>query len=169
MNPETLINYIQSKVHGTTAVSLDTVTEVRMVKKHRITKEPNPYLGVRKHQTKNGLIGFDYSNSVNYQAEREDKEHRTIKERSWGTLSEDRIFVLHKGRTYLQLKLQSVSDTWYELDGKEIDYTDIEPYLSGSSGSSTQADLEKEVVVNDINMENIHCIRMFGEEICVSA
>ena len=51
---ETLEELIRQNVRGTTAVSVDTVTEVRMVKKHRETGEPNPYVGVQKVQTKNG-------------------------------------------------------------------------------------------------------------------
>jgi len=160
---------IRSKVSGTTTVSVDTITEPRMVKKHRGTGEPNPYIGVQKIQTKNGIIGFDYYNSVNNEAGREGLEFRPIQKRAWGELSEDRLFVYHKGTTYLQMKVQSVSGTRYVLDGKEIPASEIEPYLSGYNKSSTQADLEKEVIVNDIKFTSIKAIRMFGEEIEVVA
>ncbi len=160
---------IRGYVNGTTTVSVDTVTEVRMVKKHRETKEPNPYLGAVKVQTKNGLIGFDYRNSVNNEADREGLAEREVQERRWGVLSDDRLFVYHKENVYLQLKVQSVSGTKYMLEDREIPYEEIEPYLSGSGKSSTQKDFEKEIVVNDIKFSSIKRIRMFGEEIEVVA
>jgi len=156
---------ITDAVNGTTAVSCDCITPVRMVKKHRISKEPNPYLGAIKTQTKNGLIGFDYSNSVNNQANREDKESRDSKPRAWGVLSPNRIFVYHKENVYLQLKVQSVSNTEYTLDGETIPYEAIKPYLSGLNKSSTQIDLEKEIVVNDIKLINIKEMRILGNDI----
>jgi len=165
MKSSELINEINTRVRGTTAVSIVTETPVRMVKKHRETKLPNPYIGAIKVQVKNGLIGFDYENSVNYQAVREEKQERETKQRAWGTLSDNRIWVLHKGNHYLQLKLQSVGETHYYLDGEEIPAEEIKPYLSGSNKSSTQEDLEKVIIVNDIKIENIKAITMFGKQV----
>jgi hypothetical protein len=159
---------IEGAVKGTTAVSVVSETQVRMVKKHRETGEANPFLGAIKRQKKNGMIGFDYQNSVNNQAEREDKGEREAKSRAWGVLSESRLFVHHKGASYLQLKLQSVTDTVYLLDGVEVAEADIKPYLSASSKSSTQADLEKQVIVNDIKLENIKALTMMGETYVLS-
>jgi len=160
---EQMERHIEANVRGTTAVSVLSETPVRMVKKHRETKEPNPFLGAVKTQKKNGLIGFDYESSVNLQAGREGKEEREAKERAWGELSESRLFVHHKGQSYLQLKVQSVTDTVYTLNGETISYEDIKPYLSASGPSSTQSDLDKEVVVNDIKMSNVRAITMQGE------
>jgi len=160
-----VVTRIQDMVHGTTPVSVDTVTQVRMVKKHRETKEPNPYIGAVKIQTKNGLIGFDYHNSVNNQAKREGKDERGTAERKWGELGPKRVFVFHKDNVYLQIKLQSTGDTKYMFKGKVIDLDDIKPYLSSSGKSGSQRDLEKEVIVNDINIDNIRKIRLYNEEI----
>lgn len=165
---EKLEKVVEGLVKGTTAVSVVSETAVRMVKKHRETKEVNPFIGAIKRQKKNGLIGFDYQNSVNNQAEREDKEEREAKSRTWGILSESRLFVHHKGASYLQLKLQSVTDTVYLLNGVEISEESLKPYLSSSSPSSTQDDLEKQVIVNDIKMENIKAMTMMGETYVLS-
>jgi len=154
---------IEGMVKGTTAVSILSETTVRMVKKHRETGEPNPFMGAVKSQKKNGLIGFDYESSVNLQAGREGKDEREAQSRTWGVLSASRLFVHHKGQSYLQLKVQSVTDTVYTLDGKTIDAVDIQPYLSASKPSSTQADLDKAVIINDIKMGNIKAITMMGE------
>jgi hypothetical protein len=160
--------HIENNVKGTTAVSILSETPVRMVKKHRETKEANPYLGAVKSQKKNGMIGFDYGNSVNNQAEREGKEQRETHSRTWGILSDSRLFVHHKGNSYLQVKVQSVTDTVYMLNGKEISAEDIKPYLSASKPSSTQADLDKQVIINDIKMVNVKAITMQGETFILS-
>ena len=159
---------IENSVKGTTAVSVLSHTEIKMVKKHRLTKEANPFIGTIKSQKKNGMIGFDYGNSVNNQAEREGKDEREAKSRSWGVLSPSRLFVHHNGQSYLQLKLQSVTDTVYTLNGTVIDEKVIEPYLSASGSSSTQADLDKQVIINDIKMANIEAITMMGETYVIS-
>jgi hypothetical protein len=156
-----IINIIQNTVKGTTVVSVDTVTEPKM------NKTGNPFYGrVTKSCTMNGLIGFDYSNSVNNQANREGKEEREVKARAWGILTEDRLFVTHKDEYYLQVKVQSISDTpVFYCDGEMIDKTVLEPFLVKHSGkSSTQADIDKEVIVRDIKMTNVKSIRFAGGE-----
>ena len=165
---EQMEQHIEASVKGTTAVSIMAETPVRMVKKHRETKEPNPFLGAVKQQKKNGLIGFDYENSVNNQAAREGKEEREAKARTWGVLSDSRLFVHHKGQSYLQVKVQTTTDTVYMLNGETISYEDVKPYLSSTGTSSTQADLDKEIIVNDIKMANIKAITMQGETFMLS-
>jgi hypothetical protein len=159
---------VEASVKGTTAVSVLSETPVRMVKKHRETKEANPYLGAIKTQKKNGIIGFDYGNAVNNQAEREGLEKRETKGRTWGVLSASRLFVHHKGNSYLQLKVQSTTDTVYKLNGEVISYDLLKPYLSAISKSSTQAGLEKEIIVNDIKMVNLKAVTMKGETYLLS-
>jgi hypothetical protein len=168
VNAKQLEAVIEASVKGTTAVSVVAETKARMVKKHRETGEANPFLGAIKRQKKNGLIGFDYQNAVNNQAEREDKAEREAKSRAWGVLSESRLFVHHKGASYLQLKLQSTTDTVYLLNGVEIAEADIKPYLSASRKSSTQEDLDKAVIINDIKLENIKALTMMGETYVLS-
>jgi len=152
---------IQATVKGTTGISIDTVTEPKM------RKTNNPYFGrITKHCTMNGMIGFDYENSVNNQASREGKKTRKAKPRAWGVLTADRIFVTHKDEYYLQVKVQSLSDTPVYFDGDtEIDKEVIKPFLVESSGkSSTQADIEKEVIVRDVKMSNVKEMRFAGGE-----
>ena len=151
---------IQRTVKGTMAVSVDAVTSPKM------NKTGNPFFGkVKKFCRMDGLIGFDYSNSVNNQAEREGKEERDAKPRAWGILSDDRIFVTHKGRHYLQMKVQSSSTPVYKDEqGNEIAKALLEPFMPPKSVSSTQADLEKEVCVRDVTMDNLTGMRFNGGE-----
>ena len=85
-----------------------------------------------------------------------------------GVLSDSRLFVHHKGQSYLQVKVQSTTDTVYLLNGEEISYDLLKPYLSATGTSSTQADLDKEIIVNDIKMANVKAITMQGETFILS-
>ena len=161
---ESFVELINMNVKGNTMISIDVITEPKM------RKTDNPYMGVRKHQTKSGIIGFDYTNAINNQAAREDLEHREAKKRAWGVLSDNRIWVHNidkkTGMTkiYLQMKVQSTNNTSYIMpDGTLIDSSLIYPFLPEHKASSSQADLEKEVIVNDIFIDNIVSIRMFGK------
>lgn len=152
------IRIIQRNVNGTMAVSIDTDTEVDK----SMNKTGNPFygMGIRKLSTLNGLIGFDYENSVNNQAAREGLEARTAKPRKWGVLTDDRLFVVHKGKWYLQMKVQSATNVRYQYpDQRPIDVAVLEDFMPEKARSSTQADLTKEVCVRDITMSNITAMR----------
>lgn len=154
------INIINRNVKGTTAVSIDIKTS--MDSKGKMKKTDNPFVnkGLVKIVTLNGLIGFDYENSVNNQATRENKKHRETKSRAWGTLTENRLFVTHKDNFYLQVKVQNSSKPVYQLpNGSEVPSEQIKPFLPKKHKSSTQNDIKKEVIVRDIKMSNITGMR----------
>jgi hypothetical protein len=157
-----LVSIIQRTVKGTTVVSIDAVTEPKM------NKTGNPYYGkVEKHCRMDGMIGFDYENSVNNQAKREGlAPDREAKPRQWGVLTADRLFVVHNGAYYLQMKCQSASDPIYKnrTTGEEIPVISLDRFLPARSSSSTQEGLEKEIVVRDVKLCNVKKIRMFGVE-----
>lgn len=146
------------------AVSVDTVTIPSM------RKTGNPYVGAVKVQTMNGLIGFDYANAVNNQLAREDNDNAfefVPHTRKWGVLMDNRNMVEHKGKYYLQMKVQSLSGKpRYMMDGQEIDSALVKPFLQEKSKVGTQAavGIEKEVIVRDVELGNIRAIRMDGEE-----
>lgn len=160
------VRIIQRNVQGTMAVSIDTDTEVDK----SMNKTGNPFygMGIRKLSTLNGLIGFDYQNSVNNQADREGLEHREAKPRKWGILTDDRLFVIHKGKWYLQMKVQSATNVRYQYpDGNPIDVEVLEGFLKEKTKSSTQEGIEKEVIVRDITMSNITAMRFKGAEYAI--
>lgn len=157
------IHIIQRNVNGTMAVSIDTNTEVD--KSMRKTGNPFYGMGIRKLSTMNGLIGFDYENSVNNQALREGKETREAKPRKWGVLTDDRLFVVHNGKWYLQMKVQSATNVRYQYpNGNSIDVAVLEDFMPEKSRSSTQIDLTKEIFVRDITASNITAMRFKGAE-----
>ena len=150
---------IQEQVKGTSMVTVDQITVPDM------RKTGNPYLTVKKHATVNGVIGFDYDKGINRLADKEGKEDREAKPRRWGQLTPDRLFVTNKGNFYLQMKCESAKNVRYVMpNGTEIPVEQIKPFLTEKSKSSSQADLEGEVVVRDVNVNNIVAIRFKGNE-----
>lgn len=166
------VNFVNESVHGTTSGSFAVETDVKL-------KKGNPFGKVKCLQTLNGMIGFDYSNSVNNLALKENKDVRETKERAWGVLSDNRIWVLHtpKGETevkfYLQMKVQKRLDNATEFpiylteDGKEVEYEALKEWKYATSKSSTQSDLDGEVIVRDIKLENIREARILGSVITI--
>lgn len=155
------VSIISRTVRGTMAVSIDAVTVPEM------RKTGNPYAGrITKSCRMDGMIGFDYENSLNNQAAREGKEDRDAKARKWGVLTADRIFVTHKGAWYLQMKVQSTDTPVYRDDmGNEIAKDTLAPFLPAKSApSSTQSDLDKEIIVRDVKMSNVKGMRFNGGE-----
>jgi len=162
-----MVELIRDSVKGTTFVSIDISTDPRMNKGGTRGNARNPYVGkVRKLNTLTGMIGFDYQSSVNRLASKEDKEDRQAKSRSWGTLTSDRLFVKHDGGIHsIQMKVESSGDPRFIITetGETIAKPALEPWLPKKRKSSTQSDLEGEVVVRDVKIENVKSMRFKGE------
>jgi hypothetical protein len=144
---------------GATFVSADITSEPKM------RKTDNPFVGAIKVVTLSGQINFDYANAVNNQLEREGNETAgTFKSqaRAWGVREDN--WITHKGQYYLTIKVQNSSEPIFLFEGKEIDKAQLEPFMSESKKPHTQAELDKEVIVRDVKLDNIRCIRAFGEE-----
>lgn len=150
---------VESNVKGTTAITIDCITTPNM------RKTGNPYLGVKKFQTMNGLIGFIYEDGVNRLAAKEGKEEREAKARSWGEIGDGRFFVHNGDKTYLRMMVKGSTNVYYFMpDGTEVSKAELAPFLPVKKKSSTQADLEGELIERDINVDNIKAVRMMGEE-----
>lgn len=160
------VEMIRDNVKGASFVSIDCSTEPKMNKGGRGGTPVNPYHGkIRKLNTLTGCIGFDYESSVNRLATKEDKDEREAKSRKWGQLTSDRLFVTHNGGFYLQMKVESSGTPRYILSdtGGTVHKEVIKDWLPKPRKSSTQADLEGEVVVRDVKMVNVKSMRFNGE------
>ena len=74
------------------------------------------------------------------------------------------MLVEHKGRTYLETKVENVYSTeYYTTDGQKLSKEDVAPFLPSRSGSSRQK-TEKEIVVRDYAIDSIRSLAMKGEE-----
>lgn len=112
----------------------------------------------------NGMLGYDYENSVNLQREREGKEANFEAEsRRWG-IRLDRYFVEHKGKYYLTIKVQGTSSpTYYDQDGNEVDRKSFQDHEYARSSSSRQ-EVEKQVIHREYSLDNIMVINMMNEK-----
>jgi len=141
-------------------------------------KTGNSYFGkgLEKECSINGCVGFDYGASVNRLAAKEGKPEREAKSRAWGVLDADRKFVRHtnkKGEAnlYLQIMCRSCTSPVYRI-GKTVlteeQVTELKTFIPEKEKSSTQEDLEGEVILRDIDVRNILSIRVKGEEYLIA-
>lgn len=155
-----LENILQG-VQGCQPVSLDIVTDPRM------TKTNNPYIGTMKHNTINGLIGFNYTNSCNNQLAREGQEKDfEAQPRKWGERKGKLVYHTkdNEEKIYVEVKVQSASEPVFMFNGQEISKALIEHYLPKHKKPSTQDKIEKEIVVRDVSFDSIKAIRVDGTE-----
>lgn len=157
---EQRINSLQSGA----IISFTSLTEPAM------RKTGNPYVGrVKKVQTMNAVINFEYENVVNNRLDKEEKEKDFKVADNWGSRTEESKAVIeHKGVKYLQVMPTNPSKPEYLLDGNTIEKSVIEAYLYAPSTTSRQG-LEKEnqVVIRRFKFENIVKVNMLGEEFLV--
>ncbi len=120
---------------------------------------------IRKISVVNGIINFIYANSVENQREREglDLEEFKPQPRQWGNRILNTPLVRHKGRYYLEVKVENVVETTYvNSNDDEVEREEIDEFLYSSSQPSTQK-TEKEIVLRDYKIENLEQIKMYGD------
>ena len=102
-------------------------------------------------------VGFKYYNSLANQAKREEKEISFKKQpRRWGTRRPDAPLVDHLGKVYLECMFIKVHEVaYFDLEGNEVSLEDIELFLPKKKESATQDELEKKVILRDVNVANI--------------
>lgn len=148
---------------GTSFVTIVAVTDPRM------RKRDNPYAGrVQKRSTVNGAIGWIYQNSVNRERVREELEADFESfPRKWGERIKGTPFVEHKGKTYLELKVEKSISTEYLLDGEVIDKSVIEEWLPKRKPEGERQQVENPVILRDYDLSNIKEISFDGMRIQV--
>ena len=164
------VDILTNNVKGAEIVTVDLDSD--MDGKGKMRKTGNPFIGqgIVKRETLNGMIGYIYSNSVNRIADKEGKEEREVKRHPWGDMDSKHLFRTHRhnGNKYLSMKVQNVTvHGFFRPDGSEVPADEIRPFIPKKKKSSTQADLEGEVIARDYAMRNIKAIRMRHMEIAV--
>jgi hypothetical protein len=148
---------IVAKQKGTTFISIETETEQKL-----LGGKNCPLKGLIKRSKVNGAIGIHYTNSVNNQRIREEKEADFVAQpRTWGIRLEGTPLVQHKDNYYLEVKVQSTQKPDYFFNGKRIDSEEVKPYLPQNK---TRQDLNKEVILRDYNISSIKRIKIDGNE-----
>ena len=163
-----------SAVKGAKIVTITTKTIPAMVR----TAEDgriNPFAGknlrkdvsVRKIARVNGVVNWNYTNSVNRQLVREGKTADfTAHPRKWGTRMSGLPFVIHikdgKVNLYLEMKVERSVEHWYEDDkGNRVNADEVKPFLKPRS--VTRQGTDKEVILRDYRIDNIIAIRHEGD------
>ena len=137
-------------------------------------KTNNPHYGnVFKIADVNIQAGFHYINSVNNQLSREGKTpDAEAKPRKWGQRIKGTPLVEHTNkageyRLYLEAKCESVNSVKYvDGEGNAIDKADIAEWLQERSAkSSTQANVENEIILRDYALDSIEWIAIDGHKL----
>ena len=138
-------------------------------------KTDNPFhgKGLLKEVALNGAVGGDYGAGVNRLAAKEGKPAREAKGRKWGKLDADRKFVRHTNKegvakVYVQMLVRSSTDPVYRIGKDEIPADSIKPFQYEKGKSSTQEDLDGEIICRDVSLENVLMIRYKGEDYLVA-
>lgn len=166
MNPYDFVTLIRNSVKGTAAVTVLLESSLDAKGKMRTTDNPFAGMGLVKRERLNGIIGYSYANAVNRLAAKEDKEEREAKPHPWGDMDAQRLFRVNRktGDLYLSMKVQTQSLIgFFAPDGTEFPASVIEPFLPAKTKSSTQEDLDGEVIAKDFALCNIREVKAFGE------
>jgi hypothetical protein len=163
-----MVEIIRSSVNGTSIVSVDLDSPMD----GKMNKTGNPFvdMGIVKRETLTGVIGYDYGKAVNRLATKEGAEERQAKRHPWGDMDDNSLFRIHRtnGNLYLSMKVKGVNVFGYLMpDGKNLDEETtalLKSFVPVKKKSSTQSDLDGEVIARDYSMENIRAIRMKGDE-----
>lgn len=159
INHQQLIDLVR-QTRGTTAVTIECLTEVKL-------KKSAPFQ-VFKNSIVNGMVGYIYENSVNYQRQRENVEPSfSAQPRTWGTRL-DRFFVEHNGQLYLTIKVENTIYKDYENEeGEFVDYETIAPHMYARSSSSRQG-VSKKIIHRDYKLSSIKSITINGNKYDIS-
>lgn len=173
---------------ATIAASVDP----RMVKKHRETKEPNPYLGARKLSYFQAMGGnWSYKNAVNNARIKlwmendgpiwdEDQNVPPMigaavqdfepEPRKWGIRIAGSPWVLHKDRRYIELRvLRTIRHQFVDAEDNSLDEELIRPYLPAQSSNAIHQGVtqEMEIILRDYEWDNIRGVTYAGKNIII--
>ena len=151
---------------GHSFIGLTTLTDARLL------KTGNPFGRVFKKARFLANIGFHYSNSLDNQAKREGKNiDFQVKPRQWGKRLPNSPLVVHTNKKnetkyYLECKREETYEENYFLEnGAPIEKSAIQDFFKKSYSSSTQSELDKKIILNDILLDNILSMRINGENV----
>lgn len=162
INKDKLIELFRN-LKGSTFIGFSSITNVNALKKNKINSLPNPYGEIFKLSKVSACANFDFAHSVNLQREREGNQEAFVaKPRTWGRLVSPSL-VEHKGKYYLQVKVEKTRKPIYLIRDvktnafKYVKKNEIAAYLPEKNESSRQ-DVDKQVIIRDYSIDNIHSI-----------
>ena len=128
----------------------------------RLLKTDNPVPDALKYaevQINWGI--WDYSNSLYSMASKEGKEIVfDVKPRKWGERLDGTPLVHYVGKYYLEAKCERVLEMdYYNQEGDKLDKEEMSEFVPKRKKSSTQAQLDGEVVLRDYSLDNLLVFR----------
>lgn len=167
-----------AQVKASTIVGVTTVTSVKMLKKHRETKEPCPYGEITKRTIMSVMFGTDYTKGVDNRRVKEGKTADFVAApHQWADHVDGKpAIVTNKAgdQTYANCRVLNVTSVEYLQDGVVIDKDDLD--LDGygpkkSSGSGRQ-NVDDAVIWRTVKLApacSFETLRAEGVEIVVAA
>lgn len=176
INREQLIALLTAAAQDRKSAQIVTITartEPKLLKgSGRGQPAANPYFGNCVKVAKvNGIINWRYTNAVNNQRAREWQpldeqghlEHFEAEPRAWGERQEGLPFVEHKGRLYLELKVErSLGHDYFDNDGEPLPAEQVEPWLPKRSEGKRQQ-VDRPVILRDYAIESITALTAGGQ------
>lgn len=157
------------KVRGSTFMSLDTITDVKLT-----GGKKNPLQGRVTKSTRGANVmifaGTDqngYENMIKRRMLEEGKDPSTfvLGTRTWGTRIAESPFIEHNGKHYLECIYMSPGKTTYFVDGKETPKADIEGIPETKENPDSQGGIENKVVIRSFSLDSIVAARIKGLEL----
>lgn len=157
------------KVKGSTFVSLDTVTDVKLT-----GGKKNPFQGRVKKITDganvmifSGTAQNGYENMVKRRMLEEGKDPDTfvLGKCAWGTRIGETPFIEHNGKHYLECVFISPGKSKYLVDGVETPKEEIEGIPEAKENTESQGGIENKVVIRSFALDSISSVRMKGVEL----
>ncbi len=131
----------------------------------KLLKTGNPFGKVNKRSRVNIVINFGYENAVNNQRGREGTARDfEAKPRTWGARIPGMPFVQHKGKLYLECKVErSLSHEYLTADGRTLTDDQVAPFQPSRHSNAEHQGVEKEIILRDYALEGIEEIAIDGE------
>lgn len=107
--------------------------------------------GLIKLTRVNCLTGYDYTRLLDKYQSQNDLPTVDVKPRKWGT--RDGNLVRHNGKTYVPI-LRRSSQVTYKMNGQEIPYDQVKPYLRDYSDGPP---------VSEYNLDNVVGVTVDGD------
>ena len=158
----TVENVLRS-IDGCQFIRMQTLTNARLRKTIDTPsgRQKHAHGEIQKFTDGQYLVGFRYGNSLINQAGREGKAIEfNVQDRAWGEQVEGTCLIQHKGGLYVETLPQTIYCVTYQDQwGNKLDQSEIQPLIDDKKSkrqrSSTQADLDTEVIVRDYKLESI--------------
>jgi len=158
---------ILADVNGTTFISIDTESEVKVRKTIDTAngRIPNPQFGhITKRQVGSNVMVFTNKNSNGYAnmvakrltKEGKDPQSFELGERTWGTRLPNLPVVEHNGEYYLEVIYLNSGKVQYFQDGQPINVEDIVGMPNQSA--PTQGGLDNSVIIRTFKMSSLKAI-----------